>query len=256
MLGWLTVTNTGTRPCMVNGAPRLIRLRSGDVILDQVTYKAGKDAGAGNESGVAGPVLLRQGGQATAYLWWTNWCIPMIPVVTALLVSLPAGGNPIVATPTSPGPGLGGTPRCDVPTAGSTFTAYAFVPVQPQEPTVEPQPAAVTLSLPPTAASGSDLAFTVTLTNRGGQPASLDPCPTYTEDLIVGGRALKPPAPPQFLLNCTAIGSALAPGASVTLGMHYSVPATVTPGPVDLVWSMDPGGPFDASTAIARCCSS
>jgi uncharacterized repeat protein (TIGR01451 family) len=176
----------------------------------------------------------------------------MIPDVTAVLVTLPAGGKPIVAGPTSPGPGLGPTPRCDQPSSGSTFTAYAFVPVPPQAPAYEPQAASVVLSVPATATAGGDLAFTVTLTNIGTAPALLRPCPTYTEDLIVAGTALKPPAPQQFLLNCAAIGDSLAPGASITLQMRYAVPAHLPPGPVELVWGMDPGGPFDASTAVQR----
>ena len=110
----------------------------------------------------------------------------------------------------------------------------------------------VVLSVPPTATAGGDLAFTATLTNLGTNPAVLSPCPTYTEDLIVAGAALKPPAPQQFLLNCAAIGPALAPGASVTLQMHYTVPAALPPGPVELVWGLDPGGPFDAGTAVQR----
>jgi hypothetical protein len=135
---------------------------------------------------------------------------------------------------------------------GSTFTAYAFVPVPPPQPAYEPQATAISLSVPPTATTGGDLAFTVTITNRGTAPALLSPCPTYTEDLIVAGAALKPPAPQQFLLNCAAIGNALAPGANVTLQMHYAVPVTIPPGPVELVWGMDPGGPFDAGTAVQR----
>ena len=251
MVGWLTLTNAGQHPCVVDGSPRLIQLRAGDVILDAVTYKAGKDAGPGNSTGVAGPVLLRPGDQAGAFLWWTNWCPEMIPAVSAVLVTLPTGGSPIVAAPSSPGLYLG-TPRCDQPMMGSTFTAYAFVPVPPQEPVYEPQAASVSLSVPPTATAGGDLAFTVTLTNRGTAPAVLSPCPTYTEDLIVAGAALKPPASEQFLLNCAAIGSALAPGASVTLQMHYAVPAALPTGPVEFVWGMDPGGPFDAGTAVQR----
>ena len=68
----------------------------------------------------------------------------------------------------------------------------------------------------------------------------------------MAGAALKPPAPQQFLLNCDAIGSALAPGASATFEMHYAVPTSIPPGPVELVWGMDPGGPFDAGTAFQR----
>jgi hypothetical protein len=178
----------------------------------------------------------------------------MLPdvTVTALLVTLPAGGSPIVASPASPGPGFFGTPRCDQPTVASTFTAYAFVPVPPPTPAYEPQAASISLSVPQSATAGGDLAFTVTLTNRGAMPAVLSPCPTYTEDLIVDGSALKPPAPQQFLLNCAAIGNALAPGASITLEMHYAVPPALPPGPVGLVWGMDPDGPFDASTAVKR----
>jgi hypothetical protein len=242
----------GHAPCVVDGSPRLIQLRAGGAILDSVTYEAGKDAGPGNSTGVAGPVLLQPGDQAGAFLAWSNWCPEMIPIVTALLVTLPSSGSPIVASPTSPGPGLGSTPRCDQPSSGSTFTAYAFVSVPPPTPVYEPQAASVVLSVPPTATAGGDLAFTVTLANRGSNPAVLSPCPTYTEDLIVDGRALKPPAPQQFLLNCAATGNSLAPGASITLQMHYIVPASIPPGPVELVWGMDPGGRFDASTAVQR----
>ena len=135
MVGWLVLTNVGHTPCVVNGSPRLIQLRAGDAILfDTVTYVARKDVGPGNSTGVAGPVLLRPGDQAGAFLWWTNWCPEMIPAVSALLVTLPTGGSPIVAVPTSPGPGFFGTPRCDQPTTGSTFTAYAFAPVPPPTP--------------------------------------------------------------------------------------------------------------------------
>jgi hypothetical protein len=252
MVGWLALTNVGQRPCVVNGSPRLIRMRSDTTILAPVTYQAGQDAGPGSATGAAGPVLLRPGEGADAFLWWTNWCSAMRPLVTSLLVTLPAGGSPVVASRASPGPGFFGTPRCDQPTAASTFTAYAFVPEPPQTPAYEPAAASVSLSVPSSATAGGDLAFFVTLTNRGTTPAVLTPCPTYTEDLIVGGRALKPPAPQQFLLNCAAIGNALAPGASVVLQMRYAVPPALTPGPVELVWGMDPGGPFDASTAIQR----
>jgi hypothetical protein len=252
MAGWLAVTNVGQRPCVLNGSPRLIQLRSDTTILGPVAYREDKGPGPGDPTGSAGPVLLQPGDQAGAFLLWTNWCPEMIPVVTALLVTLPAGGSPIVAVPESPGPGLGSTPRCDQPSSGSTFTAHAFVPVPPQEPVYEPQAASVTLSVPPSVTAGGDLAFTVILTNRGALPAVLSPCPTYTEDLIVDGRALKPPAPQQFLLNCAAIGSALPPGASVHLQMHFAVPTTLPPGRVEILWGLDPGGPFDAGTAVQR----
>ena len=251
MVGWLTLTNVGQPTCVLNGSPRLVQLRSGDAILDTVTYKAGKDAGPGNETGAAGPVLLRPGDQAGAFLSWTNVCSVIRLGVTALLVTLPDGGSPIVAGSAGSG-GIGGSPRCDQPGAGSTFTAYAVVPVAPPEPPYEPQAASVVLSVPPTTTAGADLVFLVTLTNLGSKPASLTPCPTYIENLSFAGHALQPPGPQQFLLNCAALGDALAPGASVTLQMHYAVPTGLGAGPADLSWGLDPGGPLGGSTATAQ----
>ncbi len=252
MMGGIAVTNASQHACVLSGAPRLVRLRSGTTILSPITYTAERYSDPGDPTTAAQPVLLLPNGQASAFVVWSNVCSVMRPVLTALLVTLPDGGTPMVAGPSSPGPGFFGTPRCDQPGAASTFTAYAFVPVAPQEPPYEPQAASVSLSVPPSVTAGGDLAFTVTLTNRGAVPALLSPCPTYTEDLIVDGRALKPPAPQQFLLNCAAIGDALAPGASVTLQMHYAVPAVLPTGTVDVVWGLDPGGTFDASTAVQR----
>lgn len=252
MLGRLTVTNVGRHPCSLEGSPRRVQLRSATTILDWITYMAGKSAGPGSATGAAGPVLLQPGDQAGAFLLWTNLCSVMRPVVSALLVTLPDGSGPVVAGPAGPGLALGGTPRCDYPTKGSTLTAYAFVPVAPPEPPYQPQAASVSLSVPSSATAGADLVYYVTVTNLGTQAASLNPCPTYSENLIVGGRALKLPTVQLLLLNCAAIGPSLAPGASVTLEMHLPVPANVVPGPAVLHWDMDPGGPLDTSAAGPR----
>lgn len=243
MAGLLVITNAVRRPCVVNGSPRLIRLRSDTTILARVTYAAGESTGPGDPPGSAAPVLLRPGDQAQAFLLFSNWCQKAIPA--SLLVTLPSGGSPIVVY------GLG-TPRCDNPMAGSFLGAWAFYPVPPPIPEYEPQAAAVSLDVPASVRLGGDLAFLVTLTNRGAKPAVLTPCPSYTEQLAVNGSALRLPvaAPQQFLLNCDAIGGALAPGASVTLQMHYALPPALPPGHVELTWGMDPGGPFDDLSTI------
>jgi hypothetical protein len=245
MAGLLVITNAGQRPCVVNGSPRLIRLRSDTTILAPVTYAAEQSTGPGDPPGSAAPVLLRPGDQAEAFLLWSNWCQETMPGVASLLVTLPSGGSPVVAS------GFG-TPRCDDPTADSSLSAWAFHPMPPPIPAYEPQAATVSLSVPASARAGDDLAFLVTLTNGGTKPAVLKPCPSYTEDLAVDGSALRGPANQQFLLNCDAIGSALAPGASVTLQMHYAVPPTLPPGRVELIWGMNPGGPFDAATTVRQ----
>lgn len=249
MLGNISVTNVGKVPCVLEGSPRLVELRSATTIVKPITYHAERSDGSSDPSVIAGPVLMAPGGTAGAFLWWSNWCPATIPVVTSLIVTLPAGGAPIEAGPTSPGPGTPGVPRCDAPSAGSTFTVYAFTPVAPSESPSVPQPASVALSVPSSASAGADIVYYVTLTNRGTQAASLNPCPTYSEKLVVNGRAVKLPAVAFLLLNCAAIGPALAPGAGVTLEMHLPVPANVGPGPATLYWDMDPGGSLDTSSA-------
>lgn len=252
MVGGLEVTNVGQHACVLDGSPRLVQLRFNSKVFEAITYRGEASDGSSDPSVIAGPVLLEPGGAAGAFLSWSNWCPGMIPVVTSLLVTLPAGGAPIDAGPTSPGPGIGGVPRCDAPSAGSTLTAYAFTPVAPSESPSVSQPASVALSVPSSASAGADLVYYVTLTNLGSQVASLNPCPTYSENLIVDGGAVKLPTTQFLLLNCAAIGPALAPGASVTLEMHLPVPASAVPGPAKLYWSMDPGGPLDTSSASPR----
>ncbi len=249
MLGSLAVTNVGAHPCVLDGNPRLVDLRSGKSIVKPITYHGEPSDGSGNTSAAAGPVLLEPGGAAGAFLWWSNWCGATNPDVTSLSVTLPAGGTPIEAGPTSPGPGIGGVPRCDVPSAPSTFTAYAFTPVAPEQPASSPQPASAVLSVPSTVTAGADLVYYVTLKNLGTQPAPLDPCPTYSEDLVVGGVALKLPDAAFLLLNCAFLGPALEPGSFVQLEMHLPIPADAVPGPAILHWDMDPGGPLDTSPA-------
>lgn len=248
MIGFLTVTNVGTHPCVLEGSPRLVELRSGTSIVKPITYHGEPSDGSSDPSVIAGPVLLEPGGAAGAFLWWSNWCATTNPNVTSLIVTLLSGGALIDAGPTSPGPGIGGVPRCDVPSAASTFTAYAFTPA-PEQPTSTPQPASVVLSVPSSATAGADLVYYVTLTNLGTQAAPLDPCPTYSENLVVGGVALKLPTAAFLLLNCAFIGPALEPGAFVQLEMHLPIPANAVPGPAILHWDMDPGGPIDTSLA-------
>jgi hypothetical protein len=248
MGGSLAVTNVGTHPCVLEGSPRLVELRTASAILRPVTYHRERSDGTGDPTVIAGPVLLEPGGMAGAFLWWSNWC-GTVPVVRSLVVTLPSGGAPIDAGPTSPGPGIGGVPRCDVPSGPSTFTAYAFTPVAPEAPASSPQPASAVLSVPSSATAGADLVYYVTLTNLGTQAVPLVPCPTYSENLVVDGVALKLPGAAFLLLNCAVIGPALEPGAFVQLEMHLPIPASAEPGPAVLHWDMDPGGPLDTSLA-------
>jgi hypothetical protein len=247
--GGVTVTNVGQRECVLAGSPRLVQLRSGTTILAPVRYVTVPQAGPPGPTAIAFPVLLRPGERAGLFLTWVNWCARLIPIVTELLVTLPGGGLPMIATPALASHGFGSTPRCDAPAVESTLTGFAFAPLPPPEPSIEPQAASVTLSVPSTAKAGEDLVYLVALTNEGSAPAFLDPCPTYSQHLVVDNRAVKQSGVSLLLLNCPAIGNEIAPGASVLLEMHEPVPIDLGPGPVELDWFMDPGGPFDSLSA-------
>jgi hypothetical protein len=252
MAGEISVTNSSSTGCVIAGPPRQLRLLAGGTILDTAyASNVGTDPGAPVTTSVP-PVYLKPGAQAAAFIVWDNWCGANGPAVTAVLLTLPGGGQPIRAGATSPGSGFTGSPRCDAPSKSSTVSAWAFAAIPPDQAASEQSLATVSLSTPPTATIGQPLDFTVTLTNTGTLPASLEPCPTYTEDLVVGGRALKPPAAQDYRLNCAAIGPQIAPRASVVLAMRYAIPPDVGPGVVELGWSMDPGGPFDSLSTSAH----
>jgi uncharacterized repeat protein (TIGR01451 family) len=243
MAGAIRVTNVSSSACVVDGPPKVALIKAGTTTMP-TAYSASQVLPGG--TGPPGPGLLEPGDQGSWWLFWTNWCgRDLVP--TTVAVTLPDGGGTVVAVAGSstPGPGMGGTPRCDAPGSPSPLTVTAFEYQPPEPALVEPQPVSTTITAPPTATIGQDVTFTVALTNLGDKPAVFDPCPTYSEDLIVAGLRLKPPADHEYALNCSAIENALAPGATIVLEMRYSIPSTVPPGPAELLWSMDPGGPFD-----------
>ena len=245
MAGGIGVTNVSSTACVIDGPPKLVVILAGTTTM-QTAYVAVDAAGPAGTT-PPGPGLLEPGDRGDWWLFWTNWCgNPLVP--TDVLVTLPDGSGPLHAVPdtTISGAAVGlSRPRCDAPESPSSLTAMAFEYRAPEPAIVEPQPAAATITAPATATIGQDVTFTVTLTNRGDKPAIFDPCPTYSEDLLVGGVRLKPPADREYALNCAALGGPMAPGATVTFEMRYPIPDSIAPGPAELLWSMDPGGPFD-----------
>lgn len=244
--GIVEVTNVTTAPCVLDGPPSSVEVRAAGVRLP-VSFRAVNAPAPGTESFTApGPVLLEPDAQADAWLSWDNWCAATADGIT-LQVTLPNGGGVLRLTP-----GVTAYPRCNAPNASSGLSAWRFAPLQPPPPNPTVVTGQVTISAPPTATPREVLTFTVMLTNLGATAAPLDPCPAYSETLIVNGAALKPPAYRDYVLNCAAIGPSIAPGASVVLQMRYPVPSDVAPGPVELLWGMDPGGPFDSNSVVAR----
>jgi hypothetical protein len=91
----------------------------------------------------------------------------------------------------------------------------------------------VAIEAPDSARRGTDLVYTVTLTNYLG-PVSLTPCPIYSE--VLGSITAT------YRLNCTM--STLSSG-SLRFEMRLSIPADMTAGPTDLRWQIDEPGVID-----------
>jgi hypothetical protein len=246
MGGGIRATNIGSTACAIDGPPRLVVVRAGSAVM-KTDYVAADQADLSGGA-APGPGLLEPGDQGGWWLLWENWCGATLTPAT-VDVTLPDGSGPVVARPATGQPTARlGTPRCDAPGSPSTLMATAFAYLPPEPPLVVAQPASTTIVAPATAIIGRDLTYAVTLTNLGDQPAVFDPCPTYTEDLLVGGKRLKAPTDRSYALNCTAMAAALAPGATISLEMRLPIPGNVPPGPAELLWSLDPGGPFDTGS--------
>jgi hypothetical protein len=87
------------------------------------------------------------------------------------------------------------------------------------------------------AAPGSVLRYTVTLTNPTGNAISLSACPSYTESLYAEGNATGA----TLLLNCAATGNQIAAGASVMYDMQIAVPSNINAAAAKLTWKLQDG---------------
>lgn len=242
--GSIRVTNVSSTACVLDGPPELVVIKAGTKTMPTTYSVAAGPGPSGTQP--PGPGLLEPGDHGVWWLSWGNWCGQDL-VPTTAVVTLPDGSGSLIAGPGSSTPnlGIGGTPRCDAQGSPSSLSVTAFEYQPPEPPLLEPQPASVLITAPPTATIGQVVTFTVALTNLGDKPAVFDPCPTFSEDILVAGERLNPPADHEYALNCSAIAKALAPGATIVLEMRYSIPSYVAAGPAELLWSMDPGGPFN-----------
>ena len=84
---------------------------------------------------------------------------------------------------------------------------------------------------------GSELHYTVVLTNPTAAAIALTPCPSFTQSLF-GDRELSSAT---LRLNCAAGGDAIAAGESVAYEMRLAIPAHVAADAVKLSWKLENG---------------
>jgi hypothetical protein len=134
MTGAVVITNTGSRPCWLDGAPQSVSLLDdGGGTISVRSRPLDLPVGAGAVQLKPGTPLPTFGapparGSAWFVVTWSNWCGDASPSVQSLLIVLPAGGSlsaPLDAASGSWGDGRT-VPHCDNARAGSTVTISRF----------------------------------------------------------------------------------------------------------------------------------
>lgn len=238
MLGGFLIWNTSAEPCRLAGRPSV-------AIFDQAGHRL-KVTDVPFPSTAVEPIVLLADqpvpvlneeapeGLGTVTVQWFNWCVtsPIEPL--SLVITLPSGGvlhAPVV---------MGGTPRCDAPSAGSTMSVGNFDvtagPSPSDPPTIPAEGLKVTLEVPDRATVGQTLYYVVILTNPTTSPIDLRPCPAYVERInSVGDWVVA-----DYILDCIGVPR-IAPGVSVRFAMELDLPASLPPSDkAAIVWSLDP----------------
>lgn len=93
---------------------------------------------------------------------------------------------------------------------------------------------------------GSELHYTVVLTNPTARAISLTPCPSFTQSLF-GDREVTSAT---LRLNCAATGNVIPAGQSVTYEMRLAIPAHVEADAVKLSWQLEDGPTAGTNVAL------
>lgn len=238
MLGSFLVWNTSPEPCRLAGVPSVAfvdaaghRLKVTDVPDARVAARP-----LVLSAGQRAPVLHEEApaGLASVTFQWFNWCGSLPAGPLRMAITLPEGG--VVRTPGV----VGGSPRCDAPTAGSSLTVVAFEatlgPGPTDPPPVPAEPLDVSLEAPDQVTAGQTPHYVAVLTNPTSVPIALRPCPAYMERVNSAGG----PVVADYLLACASV-PIIAPGASVRFAMELDIPASLTASDgAALVWTLDP----------------
>jgi hypothetical protein len=238
MLGGFLIWNTSGEPCRLTGRPSIaIRDATGHRLavtnipapeppLRPIVLPANQPA----------PVLFEEapGGLAQVTIQWFNWCGADPAEPMSLAITLPEGG--VLQTPVV----MGGVPRCDEASTGSSVSVAAFGATpgpSPSDPAAVPAEALkVALEVPDQATAGQTLHYVIALTNPTASAIGLRPCPAYMErvNAVGGGVAV------DYLLDCAGVPT-IAPGASVRFAMELDIPASMpSSDEAAIVWSLDP----------------
>ncbi len=190
------------------------------------------------------PIVLPSGRAATGMLRFADWCVapPAKPLDLALRFN--SGTLKVEARSGVPVPACMSAPQTPPPTLfldqPLTVPGNAIAP--PPNP-IDSLPLRVTISAPATAAPGSELDYTVTISNQSTDGTAYDLaalCPGYSERLFLPGA--KAATITRHVLNCRPAG-VLEAELSLTFAMRLPIPPDAPTGRAALVWMLGDLGP-------------
>ena len=224
----LALTNVSKTGCSLSGPPSVTwQLVSGSTTETAIGTFAGTS------------VDLAPGDSATYDVGPPNRCPSYNPadekLASPITLTLPSGGLLAVS---------GAVPldlQCGSP------SVVEFAGDSPSAPPTSGEGALeITMTAPAGMTQGGTYRYTVTLTNPTSGTVSLVPCPSYTEGLTGAAGVANSKT---YVLNCSGVGQ-LAPGASATFEMQYTIPSRIPRGAVKVWWWLQvPGGQLGGRVA-------
>ena len=220
-----------------------LRDHGGSLLLHDVASTDAVDARA-----------LPAGGTLVITIGFADWCLARPATPLTLDVAMASGRVAVASAPAAhdeiPVPACmsGGAPP-----APAFFVDSLVAPPVPEPPASDPGdalPLRVDVAVPGSAVAGTDLAYTVTLTNIdvGGKPVDLPGgCPSYVERLFLPDRR---ETTARYLLNCAGAGP-IGAGESRTFEMRIAVPRDAGVGQATLLWQLGDRGPNSPKVPVA-----
>ena len=224
-VGWVVLRNTGSAACIITGPPQIDLLdgggrtlataHGGDGPMSPAVLRAGQSLPPSGPLplGALGPEYTP--GYGYGEIRVTGYC----DSATTLRVKLPNGAGRDLAIPPQP------SKRC-VNGPGDVLTWWLESVEQPQPKTFSADSLIAYVSLPDEAVVGQPFHFTVALQNMSVLPISLDPCPSYTIEVMAakGAHENDGQSSHEYALNCDSVATIPA-GTAVAFDMEAVVPA-------------------------------
>lgn len=234
----VTVTNAGSRSCVLTGAPSAVVLVRPNGAVVPVTRRPVEAISVDLHA----PAVLAPGQHAEFVVAASDVCPRQVPLAAAEFkaVRFRVGSGPWIHA-TAPAGGTIGLP------CARWFSGFGTRLRAPDPVKANPLHVLhVTSTMPSTVRAGTRVRYRVTLSNPTGHAVALTPCPTYTE-FLTPARANPHLTQHSYQLNCAGARGRIPAHGRVVFAMRVLAPPT--PGEAKSGWSIGNAG-LDVGRAL------